>query len=59
MIYKSTIKSVLTYGAVTWNLCEDDRRRINANEMDALRRSARISKLVRKTNEEKWTRKIR
>jgi hypothetical protein len=30
---------------------EDDRRRINATEMDALRRSARISKLDRKTNE--------
>jgi hypothetical protein len=29
----------------------DDRRRINATEMDALRRSARISKLDRKTNE--------
>jgi len=32
-------------------LYEDDRRRINATEMDALRRSARISKLERKTNE--------
>jgi len=32
-------------------LYEDDRRRINVNEMDALRRSARISKLERKTNE--------
>jgi len=30
---------------------KDDRRRINATEMDALRRSARISKLDRKTNE--------
>jgi hypothetical protein len=30
---------------------EDDRRRINAVEMDAFRRSARISKLDRKTNE--------
>jgi hypothetical protein len=28
-----------------------DRRRINATEMDLLRRSARISKLDRKTNE--------
>ena len=32
-------------------LCEDDRRRINATEMDALRRSISISKLDRKTNE--------
>ena len=51
MIYNSMVKSVLVYGAVIWSLYEDDRRRINATEMDALRRSARISKLDRKTNE--------
>ena len=51
MIYNSMIKSVLIYGAETWSLYEDDRRRINATEMDVLRRSARISKLDRKTNE--------
>ena len=51
MIYNSMVKSVLIYGTETWSLYEDDRRRINANEMDALRRSARISKLDRKTNE--------
>jgi hypothetical protein len=34
-----------------WSLYEDDRRRINATEMDVLRRSARISKLDRKTND--------
>jgi hypothetical protein len=45
------VKSVLIYGAETWSLYEDYRRRINATEMDALRRSARISKLDRKTNE--------
>jgi hypothetical protein len=44
-------KSVLFYGAETWSSYEDDRRRINAAEMDAIRRSARISKLDRKTNE--------
>ena len=44
-------KSVLTYGAETSCLYEDERRRINGTEMDALRRSARISKLDRKTNE--------
>jgi hypothetical protein len=43
--------SVLTYGAKTWSLCEDDRRRINGTDMDALRQSARISKLEKKTNE--------
>ena len=50
MIYNSMVKGVLTYGAETWSLYEDDRRRINTTEMDALRRSARISKLDRKTN---------
>ena len=50
-MYNSRVKSVLIYGAETWSLYEDDRRRINATEMDALRRSARISKLDRKTNE--------
>jgi len=44
------VKSVLIYGAETWSLCEDDMRRINATEMDALR-SARISRLDRKPNE--------
>jgi len=51
MIYNSMVKSVLIYGAETWSLYEDDRRRINATEMDVLRRSARICKLDRKTNE--------
>jgi hypothetical protein len=51
MIYNSMVKSVLIYGAEIWSLYEDDRRRINATEMDALRRSARTSKLDRKTNE--------
>ena len=45
------VKSVLTYGAEIWSLYEDDRWRINATEMDVLRRSARTSKLDRKTNE--------
>jgi hypothetical protein len=36
---------------ILWSVYEEDRRRINATEMDALRRSARISKLDRKTNE--------
>ena len=45
------VKSVLIYGAKTWSLYEDDRMRINSTKMDALRRSARISKLDRKTNE--------
>jgi hypothetical protein len=51
MIYNSTVKSVPIYGAETCSLYEDDKRRINTTEMDVLGRSARISKLDRKTNE--------
>jgi hypothetical protein len=50
-IYNGMVKSVLIYGAETWSLYEADRRRINATKMDVLRRTARISKLDRKTNE--------
>jgi hypothetical protein len=39
-ISRIKVKSVLIYGAETWSLYEDDSRRINATEMDALRRSA-------------------
>jgi len=45
------VQSVLNYGVETWSLYEDDRRGINGTEIDVLRRSARISKLDRKTNE--------
>ena len=48
IVYNSMVKSVFIYGAETWSL--DEWRRINATEMGALRRSARISKLDRKTN---------
>jgi hypothetical protein len=51
MIDNIIVKSVLIYGADTWSLCEDDRRRINGTEMDVFRRLARISKLDRKTND--------
>ena len=50
MIYNSMVKSVLIYGAETWSLYQDDER-ITATEMVALRRSARMSKLDRKTSE--------
>ena len=39
------------YGAEIWSLCDCDRSRINGTELDALRRSARISKLNKKINE--------
>jgi hypothetical protein len=48
IIYNCMVKNVLMYGTETWSLYEDDRRRINATGMDALRRSAKVSKLDRK-----------
>jgi len=36
MIYNNMVRSVLIYGAETWSLYEDDRRRINGTEMDRL-----------------------
>jgi hypothetical protein len=51
MLYNGMVKRVLIYGAETCSLYDDDRRRINAIEVNALRQSARISKLDRKTNE--------
>jgi hypothetical protein len=38
------IKSSLLYGAETWRLTESNKRQIEATEMDALRRSSRISR---------------
>jgi len=43
-IYKALIKSGLLYGAETWRLTENNKRRVEATEMDALRRSSRISR---------------
>jgi exopolysaccharide biosynthesis protein len=51
IIYNIMVKIVLICLSETWSLYEDDRRRINATEMDGLRRSERNSKLDRKTNE--------
>jgi hypothetical protein len=38
------IKSSLLYGAETWRLTENNKRRVEATEMDVLRRSCRISR---------------
>jgi hypothetical protein len=38
------IKSSLLYGSETWRLTESNKRRVEATEMDALRRSCRISR---------------
>ena len=43
-IYNALIKSSLLYGSETWRLTENNERRVEATEMDALRRSSRISR---------------
>ena len=41
-IYNALIKSSLLYGSETWRLTENNKRRVEATEMDALRRSSRM-----------------
>jgi len=43
-IYTALIQSSLLYGSETWRLTENNKRRVEATEMDALRRSSRISR---------------
>jgi len=43
-IYNALIKSSLLYGSETWRVTENNKRRVEATEMDALRRSSRISR---------------
>ena len=40
-IYNALIKSSLLHGSETWRLTENNKRRVEATEMDALRRSSR------------------
>jgi hypothetical protein len=42
-ISNALIKSSLMYGSETWRLTENNKRRVEATEMDSLRRSSRIS----------------
>ena len=46
-IYNALIKSSLLCGSETWRLAENNKRRVEATEMDALRRSSRISRKER------------
>lgn len=50
-IYESMIKSTLLYGAETWRLTERYKKKIEAVEMDAIRRSLRISRMDKIRNE--------
>jgi len=49
-IYNALIKRSLLYGSETWRLTENNERRVEATEMDALRRSSRISRKERIRN---------
>ena len=40
----------MLYGSETWRLTENNQRRVEATEMDALRRSSRISRKERNRN---------
>ena len=46
-IYNALIKSSLLCGSETWRLTENNKRRVEFTEMDALRRSSRISRKER------------
>jgi len=43
-IYNALIESSLLYGSETWRLAENNKRRVEATEMDAVRRSSRMSR---------------
>jgi hypothetical protein len=49
-IYNALIKNRLLYGSETWRLTENNKRRVEATEMDVLRRSSRISRKGRIRN---------
>ena len=49
-IYNVLIKSCLLYGFETWRLTENNKRRVEATEMDALRGYSRISRKGRIRN---------
>ena len=49
-IYNALIKSSLLYGSERWRLRENNKRRVEATEMDARRRSSRISRKERIRN---------
>jgi len=49
-IYNALIKSSLLYGSETWRFTKNNKRLVEATEMDALRRSSRISRKERIRN---------
>lgn len=51
-IYKSIVQSIVTYGSETWEITQRNKERLLAVEMDALRRSCRVSRLQHIRNSE-------
>lgn len=51
-IYKTIIEPITTYGAESWSITERNRKKIEAVEMDFLRRSLKVSRLEHIKNEE-------
>jgi len=51
-VFESIVKSIMLYGAETWELTQRNRQRLKAVEMDYMRRSCRVSRLQRVPNEE-------
>lgn len=51
-LYKSVALPILLYGAETWTLTKEDKRRLEASEMRYLRSVAGISRLEHMRNEE-------
>jgi hypothetical protein len=49
-IYNALIKSSLLYGSETWRLTENNKRRVEATEVDAQKGSSRISRKERIKN---------
>ena len=49
-IYNALIKSSLLYGSETWRLTENNKRRVEVTEIDAVRRSSRILRKERIRN---------
>ena len=50
LLYNALIKSSLLYDFETWRFTENNKRRVEATEMDVLRRSSRISRKERIRN---------
>lgn len=50
-IYEAMVKSTLLYGSETWRISDRHKKRVEAVEMDAIRRSMRISRRERIRND--------